>query len=82
MGAIEKEATDTADLLMFFDDLFDSVNGSYSNVKGGKIYRAAATPSLPHHKLWTESIKVLKPMNFENAQNQGVVPSLFSWIKT
>lgn len=82
LGVVEKESMETADLLMFFDDLFDSVNGSYSEIKGGKVYRAAVTPTSPHHKLWNESLKTLKTMKFINSYNQGVVPSLTSWIKT
>lgn len=79
---MEKESTDTADLLMFFDDLFDSVNGSFNEIRNGKIYRAAVTPTSPHHKLWNYSLPVLKTMKFLNANRQGVVPSLSSWIKT
>lgn len=82
IGAVDKECTDTADLLMFFDDLFDSVNSSYSEIRNGKIYRAAVKPTSPHHKFWNEALKILKTMKFVNANNQGVVPSLSSWIKT
>lgn len=38
LGVLEKESTETADLLIFFDKLFDSVNGSYSQVQNYKIY--------------------------------------------
>ncbi|XP_045496719.1 uncharacterized protein LOC123695064 [Colias croceus] len=81
-GATDKDCLDTADLLMLFDDLFDSVNGSYSQVREGKIYRSAVTPTSPHHKLWNESLPILKSMKFINGYNQGVVPSLSSWVKT
>lgn len=81
-GALDKESTDTADLLMFFDDLFDSVNGSYSTVRNGKIYRTAVTATSRHHKLWNDSLRILKTMKFVNANNQGVVPSLLNWVKT
>lgn len=82
MGVLEKASHETADLLMFFDDLFDSVNGSFSEIRQGKIYRAAVTPTSPHHNLWNYSIPILKTMKFVNGNSQGVVPSLSSWIKT
>ncbi|CAG9783968.1 unnamed protein product [Diatraea saccharalis] len=67
---------------MFFDDLFDSVNGSFSKPKGGKMYRTAVTPTSPHHKLWNKTLPVLRSMRFHNGINHGIVPSLSSWIKT
>lgn len=80
MGALEKEFKDTADLLYFFDQLFDSVNGSFSRVREGKIYRAAVTPTSPHHQLWSNSIPILKNMKFLNSKR--VVHSIQSWVKT
>ncbi|CAG9794113.1 unnamed protein product [Diatraea saccharalis] len=67
---------------MFFDDLFDSVNGSFSKPKGGKMYRTAVTPTSPHQKLWNKTLPVLRSMRFHNGINHGIVPSLSSWIKT
>ncbi|CAG4954875.1 unnamed protein product [Parnassius apollo] len=64
LGAIDKSSVETADLLLFFDDLFDSVNGSYSEIVGRKKYRAAVTSTSPHHNLWNYSIPILKSMKF------------------
>lgn len=36
---IDKNAVDTAVFLLFFDKLFDSMNGSLDKVIDGKIYR-------------------------------------------
>ncbi|KAF9405328.1 hypothetical protein HW555_013898 [Spodoptera exigua] len=35
MGILPKECQETADLLLFFDNVFESVNGSYGNSKKG-----------------------------------------------
>lgn len=73
---------DTADIL-FFNRLFDSVNGSFSKPREGKIYRTAVTPTSPHHKLWQESIPILKSMRYVDKNGRAsVVPTLSSWIKT
>ncbi|CAK1593758.1 unnamed protein product, partial [Parnassius mnemosyne] len=82
LGALDKSSYETADLLLFFDDLFDSVNGSFSEIIGGKKYRAAVTPTSPHHNLWNYSIPILKSMKFVSSNSRGVVPSLSSWIQT
>lgn len=82
-GRIPRDSTDTADLLMFFDKLFDSVNGSFSKPLKGKVYRSAVKPKSPHHMLWYKSLPVLKSMRFVNGRGRGaVVPSISSWIKT
>ena len=68
---------------MFFDDLFDSVNGSSSKLEGGKIYRTAVTAKSPHHKLWYKSLPILKSMAFIAPNGkEGKVPTILSWIKT
>ena len=66
---------------MFFDKLFDSVNGNFSKPVRGKIYRSAVTLKSPHHTLWQKSLPTLKSMRFIG-QRVGIVPSLTSWIKT
>ncbi|XP_063824571.1 uncharacterized protein LOC135077445 isoform X1 [Ostrinia nubilalis] len=81
-GRIPKEAQDTAEILLFFDNLFDSVNGSYNRIEKGKVYRSAVSPKSPHHKLWYKSLPILKSMQFVGGARSGVVPSLRSWIKT
>ncbi|CAG9137607.1 unnamed protein product [Plutella xylostella] len=82
-GKLPLCAKETADILILFDDLFDSVNGSYSKVQSGKIYRSAVTPKSRHHQLWRDSIPVLKSMKYINKDGKtAVVPSLSSWVKT
>ncbi|CAG9132543.1 unnamed protein product [Plutella xylostella] len=51
-GILPIECKDTADILLFFDELFDSLNGSYDNSKKrcGKILLKAVTPKSEHSK--------------------------------
>nr|XP_034838846.1 uncharacterized protein LOC117994979 [Maniola hyperantus] len=82
-GQLPAENKDTADLLILMDELFDSVNGSYSKIRNGKIYRTAVTPKSPHHQLWRKSLPVLKSMVFVTKDGRKAsVPSISSWIKT
>ncbi|XP_047027534.1 uncharacterized protein LOC124641571 isoform X2 [Helicoverpa zea] len=82
-GKLEPTAKETATILMIFDRLFDSVNGSFNEINNGKIYRAAVTPRSPHHKLWNDSLPILKSMKFfKNDGKSAIVPSLSSWVKT
>lgn len=83
-GKLPQESKETADLLMIFDDLFDSVNGNFNKVVNGKIYRAAVTRTSPHHKLWKDSLPILKSMKFTGiiSNKSTNVPSLSSWLKT
>lgn len=74
---------DTADLILFFDKLFDSVNGNFHKPDLGKIYRCAVTRQSPHHRLWYKSLPVLKSMTFiTKTGNRATVPSLTSWVKS
>ncbi|KAJ8711918.1 hypothetical protein PYW08_008872 [Mythimna loreyi] len=55
-GIISEDAQSTADVLLFFDTLFDSVNGSYGKrKKHSKPLLGPATPNSVHHKTWTEA---------------------------
>ncbi|KAF2900482.1 hypothetical protein ILUMI_05701 [Ignelater luminosus] len=49
---ISPKATETAELLLFCDKLFDSVNGSTSNPQFGKEFRSAITSTSPHLAFW------------------------------
>nr|XP_049704773.1 uncharacterized protein LOC126056285 [Helicoverpa armigera] len=81
IGRIPKESTETAEVLLFFDRLFDSVNGNFSKIVNGKVYRSAVSPKSPHHKLWHKSLPILKTMKFIGDRAR-LVPSISSWIKT
>ncbi|KAG6438721.1 hypothetical protein O3G_MSEX000173 [Manduca sexta] len=80
-GNVPRESTDTAELLMLFDDLFDSVNASFS-IEEGKVYRSAVTRNSPHLKLWNSSLPILKSMKYVIIDKEITVPTLTSWVKT
>ncbi|XP_026724779.1 uncharacterized protein LOC113491811 [Trichoplusia ni] len=55
-GIISEDAKSKADVILFFDKLFDSVNGSYGKrKKHSKSLLGPATPNSVHRKTWTES---------------------------
>ncbi|XP_063216691.1 uncharacterized protein LOC134527710 isoform X2 [Bacillus rossius redtenbacheri] len=77
------EAADTADLFLFMDMLFDSVNGSSVRPKKGKLLRCAVTKTSPHVDFWHEAIQVLRTFNFvdKNGKNNRP-PSVKNWERT
>ncbi|KAF9419672.1 hypothetical protein HW555_003950 [Spodoptera exigua] len=52
------ECKETADLLLFMDKIFDSVNGSQMKNKNAKPLLGPATPHSVHNKTWVEGIKI------------------------
>lgn len=85
-GHIDKQAAETAKLCLFFDQLFDSVNGSFDKIINGKIYRTAVKSKSPHHDLWANSLKVLKSMEYVNiisGKRTNPQPRVITnWMKT
>lgn len=80
----------TAEVVYFFDDLFDSVNGSPGSHKG-KL-RVAVKPNSIHKQFWEQSVATLKNMKFIDANSKYakqagqprhvLVPCLHGWIST
>nr|CAI5833258.1 unnamed protein product [Callosobruchus analis] len=66
---LDPKAADTADLLLFFDTLYDSVNGSSSTAPPGKPLRSAVTRNLEYNVLPT-------------SPNPMVTPLIKNWIST
>lgn len=56
---LDKSDEGTSKLCLFFDQLFDSVNGSSQKIFDGKVYRTAVKRQLPHHKVWENSLKTM-----------------------
>ncbi|KAG7298322.1 hypothetical protein JYU34_017922 [Plutella xylostella] len=83
-GILTKECQDTADLLLFMDELFDSMNGSYRNSskKSGKLLLLPLTPQSMHNQHWVKSKTVLKTMKFISKGKVSVVPSVSNWLRT
>ncbi|KAI5633405.1 hypothetical protein NE865_13910 [Phthorimaea operculella] len=65
-GILPSECKETADVLLFFDNLFDSVNGSFEKNKHAKPLLGPATPTSCHKKVWEESKTMLREMKFLN----------------
>lgn len=75
----------TAETVLFFDKLFDSVNGAatFSKNTKGKPLRAAVTATSPHHEFWQQAIKKLKTMKYVDANGKPKsVPSIENFITT
>lgn len=71
---------DTAMIFLFFDKMFDSMNGCFHKTIEGKIYRTAVTKSSIHHKLWASSLNVLRSMSYiANGRKCVNVPTLRNW---
>ncbi|XP_041968614.1 uncharacterized protein LOC121725650 isoform X1 [Aricia agestis] len=84
-GIISQDAQNTADVILFFDQLFDSINGSFGKrKKHSKPLLGPATPNSPHHKTWMEAKIFLKNMKFVNVKTLNVehVPTLNNWVWT
>lgn len=80
---LPKEAKDTADVLLFFDKLFDSMNGSFSKNKNAKELLGPVRPNSGHHKFWADAKIMLKNMKFVNKKGKDVsVPSINNWVWT
>lgn len=75
----------TAELVTFLDDLFDSVNGASTHHKTtrGKKLRAAVTEGSDHHSFWTTAIPIIENMKFIDITGRLVsVPTLKNWVTT
>jgi hypothetical protein len=80
---IEPEAEHTAELLYFFDQLFDSVNERSVRPKKLKILRAAVTRHSKHIQFWNKAIEVLESMRYVDKQGRETrSPSLRNWVRT
>lgn len=75
-------AEDTADFLLFFDNLFDSMNGSVIKPEHGKLLRCAISNNSGHLVFWREAKNVLKSMVFLNGNKTFVPPCITNWIDT
>lgn len=86
-GILTSSAQDTSDACLFFDKLFDSVNGNSHKIVDGKIYRSALKKGSPHHKFWEDALKILNSMVFVDPvtkkKSSTLQPrSIQNWIKT
>uniref|UniRef100_A0A2A4JPP6 THAP-type domain-containing protein n=1 Tax=Heliothis virescens TaxID=7102 RepID=A0A2A4JPP6_HELVI len=80
------ECTQTADTILFFDDLFDSLNGSFQNAnkRSGKTLLQAVTPKSDHGTVWSNAKTVLQTMKFINKDGitQVTVPTINNLLQS
>lgn len=76
---LDPKAVDTADLLLFFDKLFDSVNGFSVHPSPGKELRTVVTNKSQHILFWQSCIPVLNSMYFYSSSGKHVTPSIKNW---
>ncbi|XP_044586824.1 uncharacterized protein LOC123266582 [Cotesia glomerata] len=72
----------TAEILNFFNDLFDSINGSPRHIKTTAPLRATVTADSPHHEFWARSKYFLGQLRFldpKNTKRKASVPTLDNW---
>lgn len=82
-GILREECKETADLLLFMDNLFDSVNGSFTKNKNAKPLLGPVTPKSIHNKTWDDSVKILKSMKFVTPGGKiESVPTIENWVWT
>lgn len=75
-------AEDTADYLIFFDQLFDSVNSSSIEAPEGKVLKGAITAETTHEEFWRNAITVFSSMEFVGAGGVKKPPTISYWIRT
>jgi hypothetical protein len=82
---LNPQASHTADLFLFFDQLFDSVNGNHLKPPPEKELRGVVTQQSRHVSIWTSAIPILNSMYFVNSNNPVkyiITPSLKNWVFT
>ena len=79
---IDPKAADTAELLYFFDKLFDSVNGSSLRAPHKKTLRCAVTAKSPHVQFWNSAVPILRSTYFTKpgSDTKSYPPSLKNWV--
>ncbi|KAJ2937540.1 hypothetical protein O0L34_g19047 [Tuta absoluta] len=82
---VSETLKNTAEIVYFFDDLFDSLNGASINNKRnkGKPLRQAVTEKSAHHQFWRDAISKLESLKFvDSTGKETSVPSLKNWVTT
>lgn len=78
------EAIHTANLILFLDKLFDSLNSSRKTGPPGKPLKGAVTTTSDHISFWYKAIEIIETMKFWDPVKRTfvVVPSLKNLIFT
>lgn len=73
---MDRTAGDTAVLIDFMDQLFDSLNGSSFTPFHGKLLKIAVTKGSPHHSFWDQALEKLRHFRFIKNGAFFIPPSL------
>lgn len=83
---MERRATETAEFLKFFDNVFDSVNGYGLFNIHGKLLRTGVdvlSEQTPHTEFWYNAVKVIESMYAKDLHGKRSVPPTFkNWVFT
>uniref|UniRef100_A0A1Y1NHP2 THAP-type domain-containing protein n=1 Tax=Photinus pyralis TaxID=7054 RepID=A0A1Y1NHP2_PHOPY len=78
---IPTNATETAELVLFMDKCFDSVNGS-KYVQENRL-RCAVSKDSPHFDFWLEALKVFESMRcLRSNGSKYKPPTIHNWVHT
>ncbi|KAJ8915290.1 hypothetical protein NQ315_014798, partial [Exocentrus adspersus] len=81
---LDETALDTAELILFLDKLFDSLNANSKTGPTTKLLKGGVTENSPHESFWRMAIETIQTMKFYSVQKQSLVtvPSLKNLIHT
>ncbi|KAI4470647.1 thap domain-containing protein 9 [Holotrichia oblita] len=82
---INSDAQETARILLFLDELFDSLNNSSRNGVEGKPLTAAVSKESAHWKFWEDALHILNTMKFtkkDDISDKTCPPSIKNFITT
>lgn len=82
--SIDAAASDTAELLLFMDTLFDSLNGHKVKSESSKPLKGGVREDTGHQQYWSETINILKTVKFMDPRRKVFVqiPSVKNLIHT
>lgn len=82
-NSVSPTLKNTSEIISFFDDIFDSVNGARlcDKKSKGKFLRQAVTENSKHHQFWEEALIKLNTIKFIDSKGKETsVPSLKNWL--
>lgn len=81
---LDSAAEDTAELILFMDKLFDSINANSKIAPKSKPLKGGVTRASGHEEFWKEAIQILKTMKFYCPKRKTFVktPSIENFILT
>ncbi|KAJ8910405.1 hypothetical protein NQ315_011369 [Exocentrus adspersus] len=81
---LKKSASDTADLILFLDQLFDSLNSNSKIAPSSKPLKGGISKNSGHKQFWYDSLKIIRSMRYFSKDKKQYVstPSLKNLSKT